>query len=157
MSRAERERFLRGRHIAVLVTLDAEGRPVPTPIWYAFRDGAFYFRTADSAEKKANVRRDPRVSVCIQDERPPYRAVVVYGTAEVLAGEEWLADALPRRYLGAVGAIGYRMSAREAIEQGPEVTMVMRPERYASFDFAKETPLAGRAWLLVKRVLPPWL
>jgi hypothetical protein len=34
---------------------------------------------------------------------------------------------------------------------------VVRPERMTSFDFSKETPLAGRVWLQVKRILPPWL
>jgi PPOX class probable F420-dependent enzyme len=157
ISASEREKFLAGRHVAVLVTIAADGSPVPTPIWYAYRKGAFYFRTAASAAKTENVRRDPRVSICIQDERPPYKALIVYGRAEIADGEEWLATAMPRRYLGYVGGIGYRAAAREQIEAGPEVTLVVRPERTASFDFSSDTPAVGRIWLLLKRVLPPWI
>ena len=157
MSKAEQARFLAGRHVAVLVTLAADGAPVPTPIWYLYRDGLFYFRTAVDSVKAANVRNDPRVSICVQDERPPYKALIVHGRAEILDSPAWLARALPRRYLGFVGAIGYQQTASRNIEQGPEVALVARPERISTFDFTPETPLAGRVWLFVRRLLPPWL
>jgi PPOX class probable F420-dependent enzyme len=157
LSKSQREKFLAGRHVAVLVTLGPDGAPVSTPIWYLWRDGAFYFRTAGNAIKTENVRRDPRVSVCVQDERAPYRSLVATGRAEVAASPAWLADAMPLHYLGVVGAMGYRAAAREAIEQGEEVAIVVRPERITTSDFSAETPLIGRVWLLVKRVLPPWL
>ena len=157
LSRAERDRFLDGRHVAVLVTIDEAGAPVPTPIWYRYRDGRFLFRTAASAAKVANVRRDARVSVCVQDERPPYKAVIAHGTATIEEGAGELATEIPRHYLGAIGAIGYQRTARSAVESGPEVTIVVTPERWTTFDFTVETPLPGRLWLLAKRVLPPWL
>lgn len=56
-----------------------------------------------------------------------------------------------------VAAIGYRAASREQIEQGSEVTLVVRPEHMTSSDFAAETPIADRIWLLFKRFLPPWL
>ncbi len=156
-SRGERERFLAGRRVAVLVTLGPGGEPLPTPIWYLYRDGAFYFRTELHAVKTKNVQRDPRVSICMQDERPPYKAVIVHGRAEISEEQDWLASALPRRYLGFVGAYGYQQAARSAIESGVEVVLVVRPERFVTFDFSSETPFAGRLWLQLKRVLPPWL
>jgi len=157
MSQGQLERFLAGRWVAVLVTIGGDGRPVPTPIWYVYRDGLFYFRTASDSVKAENVRRDPRVSICVQDERPPYRAAIVHGTAELREADESLAEELPRRYLGFVGGIGYRQSARQQVEQGPEVTLMVRPKRVSTFDFSPETPWYGRVWLVVKRVLPPWV
>jgi PPOX class probable F420-dependent enzyme len=157
MSKEARERFLRRRHVAVLVTLGDGGGPVSTPIWYLFRDGVFYLRTSDTAEKTANIRRDPRVSICVQDERAPYKAVVVRGTAVVAPAADWLSRELPRHYLGAIGAIGYRHAARKQIEQGPEITLIVRPERITTSDFSSETPWFGRLWLLLKRALPAWL
>jgi len=157
LSKAERQKFLNGRHVAVLVTNGTDGTPLPSPIWYAYRDGKFYFRTAADAVKLDNVRRDPRVSICIQDERAPYKAVIAYGTGEITEATDWLARALPRRYLGIVGAMGYEAAAREQIERSGEVTLVVTPTRYASFDFSAETPVYGRAWLILKRILPPWL
>ena len=142
----------------MLVTLAEDGTPVPTPIWYRYRDGLFYFRTAADAVKAENVRRDPRVSVCIQDERPPYKAVIVYGKAELREGDDRLGTEISRHYLGFFGAIGYQQAARATIEAGAgEIVLVVRPERYASFDFGAETPWYGKMWLTMKRVLPPWL
>ena len=156
MSPAQRDRFLGGRHVAVLVTNGADGHAVPTPIWYLYRDGTFYFRTEHGAIKTQNILRDPKVSVCVQDERAPYKAVIAYGNAEVREKLDWLA-AIPRHYLGFVGAAGYNRTAQHEIEHGPEVALVLRPQRFTTFDFAGDTPLAGRLWLLAKRVLPPWL
>ena len=95
MNPEERDRFLQGRHIAVLITTNSEGRPVPTPIWYLYRDGLLYFRTDEASAKVANVRRDPRVSVCVQEERAPYKAVIVHGTASVQNDPKWLAEETP--------------------------------------------------------------
>jgi PPOX class probable F420-dependent enzyme len=158
MTKPQREKFLRGRHIAVLVTIAEDGTPVPSPIWYLYRDGAFLFRTAGDAVRTRNIQRDQRVTVCVQDERPPYRAVIIYGRADVLPGNETLARDMPRHYLGAVGAIGYQQAARSQIEAGAEeITLRVTPERYATFDFTPETPVYGRIWLQLKRILPPWL
>jgi PPOX class probable F420-dependent enzyme len=156
LSKEEQGRFLAGRHVAVLVTIGEHGAPVPSPIWYLYRDGAFFFRTSENAIKTRNIRRDPRVSICVQDERPPYRAITVYGRAEVAPADERLANELPQHYLGLVGAIGYKQAA-QAIEQGTEITLVVRPDRITSFDFTPATPVYGRVWLMLKRVLPPWL
>jgi PPOX class probable F420-dependent enzyme len=141
----------------VLTTIAADGTPVPTPIWYLYRDGAFYFRTASDAVKAENVRCDPRVGICVQEERAPYKAVIAYGLAQIEEPRESLGRELPRRYLGFIGALGYARTAREAIQQGDEITLVVRPDRWSTFDFAAETPLVGRLWLFARRFLPPWL
>jgi PPOX class probable F420-dependent enzyme len=157
MTRGERERFLGERRVAVLTTIDGDGAPVPAPIWYAWRNGAFYFRTANTAARLANIARDPRVSICVQEERPPYKAVIAHGRADVGTMQPWLADAMPRRYLGRLGAIAYRRISQGDVERGPEVTIMVQPERITSFDYTPETPLLGRVWLFAKRILPPWL
>ncbi len=156
LSTAERDKFLAGRHVAVLVTNGADGHPVPTPIWYLYRDGAFHFRTEQGAVKTKNILRDPKVSVCIQDERPPYKAVIAYGSAEIREKLDWLSE-IPRHYLGFIGGLGYEQTAQHEIEQGPEIALVVRPDRLVTFDFGAETPLVGKLWLAAKRFLPPWL
>lgn len=157
LNKQQRDAFLRGRHVAVLTTIAPDGAPVSAPIWYLYRGGNFYFRTADSAARTSNIRRDPRVCICVQDERPPYKSVIAHGGAEIRPGDERLAREIPRHYLGFVGAIGYQQASRGAIERGTEITLMVRPRRYSTFDYAPETPSYGRVWLLLKRILPPWL
>ena len=153
---AARERFLRGRRVGVLATIGADGAPVVTPIWFIYRDGRFLMRTAEDSAKAQNVRRDPRASICVQDERAPYASVTAYGDASIEEPEAALESEMPRRYLGMVGAMAYKQT-REAIEAGAEVTLVLTPRRWATQDFGAETPWYGKLWLVAKRVLPPWL
>ena len=87
--------------------------------------------------------------------------MIGYGTAEVHNADDAdraLEKEMPRHYLGFIGAMGYQQTARDAVEAaGGDVVLVVKPERYASFDFAAETPWYGQAWLMLKRVLPAWL
>ena len=153
----EFERFMRGRHVAVLATVSEKGAAVLTPIWYLYRDGRIYMRTGKESVKAQNIARDPRVSVCVQDERPPYRSVTVYGRAALAPEEEGLGAGIARRYLGAVAGAAYMKVEQDAVEQSAEVTIIVTPERVVTQDFSAETPLVGRLWLKAKRVLPPWL
>jgi hypothetical protein len=115
-------------------------------------------RTGKLSAKAKNIQRDSRVTVCVQDERPPYASVTIYGSATVEGAEKGLGAKIARRYLGVVAGIAYMSVAAGAIErEGGEVTLVLTPERAMSQDFSAETPAAGRVWLELKRVLPPWL
>jgi PPOX class probable F420-dependent enzyme len=156
-TKAEVDKFLRRRRMAVLGTNSANGAPVLTPIWYLYRDGRILMRTDKQSVKARNIERDPRVTVCVQDERPPYASVTVYGKAAIEPPHEGLGAALAKHYLGALGAQGYERAAREEIERGDEITLVITPERALTQDFSPETPWYGKLWLLLKRVLPPQL
>jgi PPOX class probable F420-dependent enzyme len=158
LSRRKIAEFLGGRHVAVLGTIGDDGAPVLTPIWYLFDGGTILMRTDAAGAKARNIERDPRVSVCVQDERAPYKSVTAYGTATVEPARKDLAERMPRHYLGFIGNIGYQRAGAQAVQRGrEEVTLVVSPTRYATQDFTPETPLVGRTWLFVKRILPPWL
>lgn len=158
MSGEDADRFLRGRHVAVLTTTNADGRPLQTPVWYLCRDGRIYIRTNSRSGKVRNIRRDPRVSLCVQDERPPYRGVTVEGIAEVKPNEDDLSAAMSRHYLGAIAGFFYlRLRTRAQIEDDPDVVIVIDARRRYGWDYTPQTPLVGRVWLALKRLLPPWL
>ena len=155
---AQAERFLRGRHVAVLTTVNADGTPLQTPIWYLYRDHLIYMRTAEESTKARNIRRDPRVSLCVQDERPPYRGVTVRGTASLEPPQEGLDSQTSRHYLGAIAGYFYlHLRSRQEIEEGADTVVVLKPERVFGWDYRPKTPLSGRLWLALKRFLPPWL
>ncbi len=154
----EVERFLRGRHVAVVTTINADGTPLQTPVWYLYRDGAIYVRTNSRSAKVRNLRRDPRVSVCVQDERPPYRGVTVRGKARIEPDRPELSAAMSRNYLGAVAGFFYlRLRTRHQIEDDPDTIVVIEPNGKHGWDYRPQTPLLGRVWLALKSVLPPWL
>ena len=55
-----------------LATVRADGRPHVAPVWYDVDDdGSLVFNTGEATVKGRNLRRDPRASLCVDDERPP--------------------------------------------------------------------------------------
>ena len=106
MSDAERREFLTtGTRTGKLATVRADGSPHVVPIWFVL-DGDSLVFTVDAASVKAKaLRRDPRVSVCVDDEVPPYAFVLVEGTAAILDedAEEKLhwTTRIGGRYMGA--------------------------------------------------------
>lgn len=65
-------------------TLDKTGAPLITPIWYVHEEGRIWFTPRQHSEWLANIRRDPRVALCIDEHVMPYRKVVVRGKASVV-------------------------------------------------------------------------
>ena len=119
-------RFVEKPRIARLATVGRDGAPLVTPVWYAFDDGAFLVLTDAGSQKHRNVERDPRVELCIDDERPPYHTVLVRGraTVEPARGPEWRLS-LAVRYLGEAGGLRY------VTENPPRAEVLLRitPER----------------------------
>ena len=157
LTKKEWVRFLKQRRVGVLATIGQDGHPVLTPIWYLYRRGKILMRTSRESVKARNIERDPRVSLCVQEERPPYASVTVYGAATIEGEMKGLAYDIAKRYLGMVAGRAYMQIAAESIQQGGEVTLVLTPERALTQDFSKETPSYAQFWLKMKRFLPPAL
>ena len=69
-------RFLEERRFAVLATINPDGTPQQTVMWYELRGDHIVMNTAVGRWKERTVRRDPRVSVCVED---GYRFVAISG------------------------------------------------------------------------------
>ena len=90
---------------AKLATIRKDGSPHVAPIWIDHDDdGSVVFTTSKTSLKGKAIRRDPRVSLCVDDEQPPFAFVVIQGTAEVSEDLDALLRAATRiggRYMGA--------------------------------------------------------
>jgi PPOX class probable F420-dependent enzyme len=117
------EAFLREPNVGVLATIDRDGRPAQTPVWFLWRDGAAVIPTAVHSRKYRNIRRDPRVTFCVDTKTPPYRAAILEGEVEVL-------DADYREFLRetAVHFLGERAGNRyaDASTSTPEDSVLLR-------------------------------
>jgi PPOX class probable F420-dependent enzyme len=75
------QQFLRADHVAVVSTLNKDGSPQITTIWYLLQeDGTLIMSTPDRTQKVKNLRRDPRIALCVGDEM---RSVSLYGTVTI--------------------------------------------------------------------------
>jgi PPOX class probable F420-dependent enzyme len=85
VGREELLAFLRPRHHAILMTTRRDGRPQASPNTCGVdAEGRIVISTYPERAKAANIRRDPRVSVCVlsDDFNGPW--VQVDGVAEVV-------------------------------------------------------------------------
>ncbi|HEY6472132.1 MAG TPA: PPOX class F420-dependent oxidoreductase [Acidimicrobiales bacterium] len=114
-----------------LATVRADGRPHVAPVWYVMEGDTIVFNTGVSTVKGRNLRRDPRASICVDDERPPFSFVVVEGTVELSDGLDDLrtsATLIGARYMGAGRAKEF--GARNGVPG--ELVVRLRPERVVS-------------------------
>ena len=114
LSLSERDVFLNEPGVVMRVAVvRSDGSPLIAPIWFLLEDNAIYFTPRERSEWFACLRRDPRVSLCIDEQPLPYRKVIVEGGAELVhdVGED---DAwrdryrrIARRYVPADAAEAY--------------------------------------------------
>lgn len=81
----------------------ADGRPLVVPVWFIVDGQTLVFNTDQNTAKARAMRRDPRVTLCVDDEQPPYSFVQVQGTTSISEDPADLLDIATRiggRYMG---------------------------------------------------------
>jgi PPOX class probable F420-dependent enzyme len=128
---AQQREFLAARRFGALATIDPDGSPHQTVMWYLLEGDEILFNTARGRRKPENLARDPRVSLLVFD---GYRFVRLSGRVrESATSEAALADIerLVVRYDGAAAAAG----AKERFRKDERVSYRFRIDRvYASAD-----------------------
>ena len=100
-------------HLLRLATIDGDGFPRLVPIWFIRRDDDILFTPRGPSVFLANIRRDPRVGLSIDEDALPYRKVTVQGTARIVHDvgddDEWrdLYRSIAKRYVPADAADAY--------------------------------------------------
>jgi PPOX class probable F420-dependent enzyme len=123
-----------GTRTGKLAFLAASGRPLVAPVWFIVEDGSLVFNTGKDTAKGRALARDPRVSLCVDREEPPYAFVQVQGEAELSEDPAELlrtATAIAARYMGAGRAAEF--GQRNAVPG--ELVVRLRPAKVlATFD-----------------------
>ena len=78
---AKARALLQERRFAVLGTINKDGSPQLTTMWYLLDGDMILMNTKAGRTKEQNMRRDPRISVCIED---GYSYVTISGTVEMI-------------------------------------------------------------------------
>jgi PPOX class probable F420-dependent enzyme len=118
--------FLEEARFAVLATVNANGSPQQTVMWYELRGDTIVMNTRRGRKKDRNLIRDPRVSLCIED---GFRYVTLEGSIEMVddpaTGQADIA-ALARRYHNAAKA---EQMVRDEFAFQERVTLLFHVER----------------------------
>ena len=114
------DEFLSRTLVAVISTVDGEGRPRSAPIWYHWEDGAAYMFTGRRTLKWRNITRNPVASLCVDWREPPYRSVILDGPVEEVQRPLYdLVLAMAVRYYGdeegRAFAEGYRQQSENIV------------------------------------------
>ncbi len=95
---------------AIAAVVRADGRPHASPIWIDLDGDDIIFNTGEDSLKGKALRRDPRISLSIDDDQPPFSFVVIEGTvtlSEDPADLRYWAGRLGGRYMGQDQAEAY--------------------------------------------------
>ncbi len=124
--------FLDTMQNAVVATIRRDGLPQLTPNWYLWTGEAFWISTAASTAKTHNLRRDPRVVLCIDDPASG-DYVQVTGRATLIEGDEVVEPTLAicRRYMAEAEVLPHWQNISA---DGPRVVIVVHPERFQWHD-----------------------
>ena len=118
--------FLEEPRFGVLATVNADGSPQQTVMWYELRGDTIIMNTRRGRKKDRNLIRDRRASLCIEDGT---RYVTLEGLIEILddpaTGQADIA-ALARRYDDPDTA---EKMVREVFASQERVTLVLHPDR----------------------------
>ncbi|QPP05091.1 PPOX class F420-dependent oxidoreductase [Streptomyces bathyalis] len=105
-----------GTRTGKLSTVRADGSPHVAPVWFVLDGDDLLFNTGEDTVKGRNLARDGRVSICVDDERPPFAFVVLTGRAELSRDLDTMlhwATRIGTRYMGEEA--GPRFGARNAV------------------------------------------
>lgn len=95
---------------AVAAVTKVDGSPHATPVWIDLDGDDILFTTWHQSAKGKALRANPRISLVIQDDQPPFSFVAIMGTATILGDPDevrrWAAR-LGGRYMGAEQAEAY--------------------------------------------------
>lgn len=99
-----RDFLLEGTRTGKLSYCAANGRPLVAPVWFVIENDQLVFNTGKNTAKGRALLRDPRATICVDLQQPPYAFVQVQGVTALSEDPVDLvatATAIAARYVGA--------------------------------------------------------
>lgn len=144
MNDAQIRRVLEEGRLIVLVTNGPRGHPHAMPMFYGLDDDlTVRFSTYENSQKVRNLERDPRVTLLVEggEAYDELHAVMIEGHAEIVKDD---LDATVSTMIEAMRRAGNEMPDAQSLPEaakramaGKRVHVLIRPERFVSFDHQK--------------------
>ena len=139
-SNEERDGFLAEQRVCRLGSVNADGSPHVTPIWYCWDGQAIWFYSIMKSQRWTNVVRDPRVSAVVDAGEAEYfqlRGVEIIGAVEQVGEQPRVGTGnpeleVPEQLFGA-RYLGGEMTGYD----GRHAWLRVRPTKIVSWDFRK--------------------
>jgi PPOX class probable F420-dependent enzyme len=134
---ARRAFLTEGTRTAILATAGPDGRPHAVPVCFVLEDDDVLVLTNEASAKGQAMRRDPRVTLVVDDETPPFAFVMIEGTADLSRDPDDIDRVAPRigeRYDGPEGVEDFVRFAHEALG----LLVRVRPTKILALDRVSE-------------------
>ena len=147
MTGAELDAFLAGTHLARVATSSSAAVPYVTPVWYEWSGGVLALVLAESRPHVANLRQNPSLAVCIDEDLRPGAGLAAGARGVTLSGTPVLSEAvelsdtdelvtpvflrIAAHYLGP--AFGLLESQPAEIRAARRLLVTLRPRRIVSW------------------------
>lgn len=127
--------LLEGRRIASLGTLNEDGSPHLTAVWYLYQDGCFFVATSSRSRKARNLAARPKATLMVEARKPgSERGVTATGPVEIISGERSheLNARIYRRYLSAAAIVDPQVGG--VFAKLDDITLKLRPRVWTWWD-----------------------
>ena len=149
MNKKTMERFLSGPNIAKVATVRKDGSPMVVPVWYYWDGKSCYIVGRKKSAWVKNIKREPRVTVLIDDAAPPYPKVTIEGTAKIVGTklDDWIdiGRQMVKKYFGPDAGDSY---LEGSIDQ-PRTTIKVKPSKITTWVTPSDEEIARKprlAW-----------
>src|SRR5262245_8772722 len=123
------DNFLSERRNAVIATLNPKGDPQLTPVIFYWDGSTFYFTVTRDTVKYKNLKRDPRVSVVVDDVLD-HHSVIAKGKATIQEDNIWdMMRKIVYKYYGQEEGDPYL----EQLKKQNRVLIVFKPKKLQSW------------------------
>ena len=143
MSEEELSSFLQKQISLQIGTINKDGSPHLTTMWYLYAGENFIFHTYTKSQKIINLKRDSRITLLTEagNQYSDLQGIIVYGNAEIINGKDSLEEVI--RYMEMVGEKYIKdEDGAQYIEgmklQAPKRSVVIvKPSKFISWDHTK--------------------
>ena len=133
LAKEEIEQFLAERRNAVLGVIRKDGSPQLNPMWFHWTGKVFQISTTRARFKYNHLKRDSRITLCI-DDATGFKTVIVEGRAEIVEDDIWG----PTRVIVEKYVDKDHVEARMArMRTEPRVLLIVHPEKWISWDMTQ--------------------
>jgi|SRR5947209_19272688 len=122
--------FLNERRFCVLATINADGTPQQSTVWYELRGDEIVMNTKWGRLKDRNLRRDGRASVCVED---GYRYVAVRGFVTLVDDQAVAQSDIQRLAIRYDGEAKAAEQVRNQFSQEQRVTIRLQIEHIKEY------------------------
>ena len=138
MSDEERDAFLSSERTCRVGTVDADGTPHVSPLWFVWDGRAIWLNSIVASQRWVNLTRDGRLSICVDAGHAfgELRGVELTGTA-IVVGEVPRTASPDEAVAEAERLFGEKYAGGAFVADGRHAWLRLEPEKVVSWDFAK--------------------